>query len=290
MGKIVTKRRMADIGFEVVGSLLIALGIYNFAVEAQFPMTGFSGISIILYRLLGMPIGMSTILLNIPVALCCYKLLGRGFFLRSIRCMVISSLCIDYVAPLLPTYQGDRMLAALCTGVLAGLGYAIIYLRNSSTGGSDFIILSVKALKPHLSLGKIAFLSDVLIVLAGGILFRDVDGIIYGMLINFLLAVAVDKVMYGISAGKLALIVTQDRSAMCQAIDRCCGRGSTILQGQGGYQQEEKQVVLCACNNKQMHLVQQAAKAQDPASFVIVLESNEVLGEGFHRPQVGERG
>ena len=95
MGKIVTKRRMADIGFEVAGSLLIALGIYNFAVEAQFPMTGFSGISIILYRLLGMPIGMSTILLNIPVALCCYKLLGRGFFLRSIRCMVISSLCID---------------------------------------------------------------------------------------------------------------------------------------------------------------------------------------------------
>ena len=290
MGKIVTKRRMADIGFEVAGSLLIALGIYNFAVEAQFPMTGFSGISIILYRLLGMPIGMSTILLNIPVALCCYKLLGRGFFLRSIRCMVISSLCIDYVAPLLPTYQGDRMLAALCTGVLAGLGYAIIYLRKSSTGGSDFIILSVKALKPYLSLGKIAFLSDVLIVLAGGILFRDVDGIIYGMLINFLLAVAVDKVMYGISAGKLALIVTQDGSAMCQAIDRCCGRGSTILQGQGGYQQEEKQVVLCACNNKQMHLVQQAAKAQDPASFVIVLESNEVLGEGFHRSQVGERG
>ena len=91
MGKIVTKRRMADIGFEVAGSLLIAFGIYNFAVEAQFPMTGFSGISIILYRLLGMPIGMSTILLNIPVALCCYKLLGRGFLLRSIRCMVISS-------------------------------------------------------------------------------------------------------------------------------------------------------------------------------------------------------
>ena len=53
---------------------------------------------------------------------------------------------------------------------------------------------------------------------------------------------------------------------------------------------EDRQVVMCACNNKQMHLVQQAAKAQDPTSFVIVLESNEVLGEGFHRPQVGERG
>ena len=104
-----------------------------------------------------MPIGMSTILLNIPVALCCYKLLGRGFFLRSIRCMVISSLCIDYVAPLLPTYQGDRMLAALCTGVLAGLGYAIIYLRNSSTGGSDFIICRSKRSSPICPWGRSPF-------------------------------------------------------------------------------------------------------------------------------------
>lgn len=71
--------------------------------------------------------------------------------------MIVSSLIIDYVAPLFPVYQGDRLLAALCTGVFGGIGYAIIYTRNSSTGGSDFIIMAVKALKPHLSLGNIAF-------------------------------------------------------------------------------------------------------------------------------------
>ena len=71
--------------------------------------------------------------------------------------MIISSLIIDYVAPLFPVYQGDRLLAALCTGVFGGIGYAMIYTRNSSTGGSDFIIMAVKALRPHLSLGNIAF-------------------------------------------------------------------------------------------------------------------------------------
>lgn len=71
--------------------------------------------------------------------------------------MIVSSLIIDYVAPLFPVYQGDRLLAALCTGVFGGIGYAIIYTRNSSTGGSDFIIMAVKALRPHLSLGNIAF-------------------------------------------------------------------------------------------------------------------------------------
>ena len=61
--------------WELVGSIFVAIGIYNFAVQAKFPMTGFSGISIILYRLVHIPIGFSTILLNIPVAILCYRLL-----------------------------------------------------------------------------------------------------------------------------------------------------------------------------------------------------------------------
>lgn len=276
-----TRDFLSEIGIEILGSFLIAIGIYNFAVNASFPMTGFSGISIIFYRLFGLPIGLTTIVLNIPVALLCWKLLGRGFFFRSLRCMVISSLMIDYLAPLLPVYEGSRLLAAICTGVLAGFGYAMIYMKNSSTGGSDFIIMAVKALKPYLSLGKIAFWSDVGIILAGGILFRDVDGIIYGMIVNYLFAVAVDKVMYGIDAGKLALIVTEKGKEVTETIENCCQRGSTILKGMGGYQQDEKHVVMCACNNKQMYLVQQAVKEVDPKSFIIILESNEVLGEGF---------
>lgn len=151
-------KKMADqLFWELIGSIFIAVGIYNFAVQAKFPMTGFSGISIILYRLLHVPIGLSTIILNIPVAILCYRLLGRKFFISSLRCMVLSSVLIDYVAPLFPVYEGSRLLAALCTGVFGGIGYALIYTKNSSTGGSDFIIMAVKAIKPHLSLGKIAF-------------------------------------------------------------------------------------------------------------------------------------
>lgn len=275
--------------WEIIGSMFIAAGIYNFAVQAKFPMTGFSGISIILYRLFNIPIGLSTIALNIPLALICYKLLGKKFFVSSIRCMVLSSLMIDYVAPLFPVYQGDRLLAALCTGVFGGIGYVLIYSKNSSTGGSDFIIMAVKAIKPHLSLGKIAFLSDIGIILVGGILFKDIDGIIYGMVVNFIFAVAVDKLMYGINAGKLALIVTDHGQLICQVIDECCQRGTTILKGQGGYNNQDKQVVMCACSNKEMFHVQQAVKKADPQSFLIVLESNEVHGEGFKMVQIGEQ-
>ena len=273
--------------WELGGSVLIAIGIYNFAVQAAFPMTGFSGISIILYQLFNIPIGLSTILMNIPLAAICYKLLGRKFFISSLRCMFISSVVIDYLAPLFPVYTGSRLLAALCTGIFAGAGYALIYTRNSSTGGSDFIIMAVKALKPHLSVGKIAFCSDIGIILLGGILFKDVDGIIYGMIVNYIIAIVADKIMYGMNSGKMTLIVTEQGQKVCQVIDDCCQRGSTILHGEGGYQGDEKQVVMCACSNKEMYAVQQAVKDADPQSFMIVLESNEVHGEGFKMVQIG---
>ncbi|MBO5071304.1 MAG: YitT family protein [Roseburia sp.] len=283
------KNTVEQFFWEVLGSILIAASIYNFAVQAEFPMTGFSGISIILYRLSGVPIGLSTIILNVPVAALCYKLLGRRFFISSVRCMIITSVFIDYIAPLFPVYEGSRLLAALCTGVIGGIGYALIYMQNSSTGGSDFIIMAVKAVKPYISLGKIAFLSDVGIILVGGILLKDMDGIIYGMIVNYLFAVVVDKMMYGINAGKMALIVTRHGEKICALIDECTKRGSTILPAQGGYSGEAKQVVLCACNNKEMYLVQQAIKNEDPESFLIVLESNEVHGEGFRTVQIGEK-
>ena len=276
--------------YETIGSFLIAVGIYNFAVLSEFPMTGFSGIAIILYRLFDFPIGLTTIVLNIPVAILCYRVLGRGFFLRSLRCIVISSIMIDVVAPYLPMYQGDRLLSAICAGVLGGLGYALIFMQNSSTGGTDFIIMAVKAKKPHLSLGKISFILDVGIVLAGGLIFEDVDGIIYGMMISYLFAVVIDKVMYGINSGKMTLIVTTRGREVVEIIEKTIGRGSTILKGYGGHKNnEEKSVVMCACNNKQMYVLEKAVEATDEAAFIIILESNEVYGEGFKMIAGGEK-
>lgn len=278
----------ADVAAEGVGSFLIAISLYNFALAAQFPMTGFSGISMIFYRLLAWPIGLTTLVLNIPVAALCWKLLGRSFFLRSVRCMIISSVLIDYVAPLLPVYQGDRLLAAICAGVLNGLGAALIYLRNSSTGGMDFIILAAKSVRPHLSLGKIAFVADVGIVIIGGLIFHDNDGIIYGIIINYIFAIVVDKSMYGINAGKLALIVTDKGTEIAHTIGENPGRGTTILEAKGGYKLAHRDVVLCACSSKEMFLVERAVKQQDPDAFTIIMESNEVLGSGFHNIRVAE--
>lgn len=276
------KKWSIDILMDILGGILIALGTYNFATLAQFPMAGLNGIALIFYHLWGLPIGRTALLLNIPIALICFPILGRQYFLRSVRTIIITSVIMDYLAPLFPVYTGDRMLAAICAGVLSGLGYALIYMRDTSTGGADFIMLSIKALKPHFSLGKITFIMDGLIVLLGTVMVsRDIDSLIYGMIITFLLSVVVDKVMYGIDAGKMTLIVTDQAQEVADMIDQVTGRGCTFLKGEGSYSKEEKAVVMCACNNKQMYSIRSSIKKIDPKAFIIIVESNEVVGEGF---------
>ena len=273
---------LADILADIAGGILIAAGAYNFAEAAEFPLVGINGIALVFHHLMDLPIGVTAIVLNIPIAIICYKMLGRNFFFRSIRSMIITSLIIDMAAPLLPVYEGDRMLAAICTGVLSGIGYAIIYLRDSSTGGTDFVILSIKSKNPHLSIGKISFALEAVIILIGTVaVSRQMDALIYGMLISYIMSAVMDKVMYGIASGKMTLIVTQKPKEVAEKISQVAGRGATFLKAKGSYEGEEKDVVMCACSNKQMFSIRKAAREVDPEAFLIILESNEVVGEGF---------
>lgn len=281
MGKSKGKELAMDLVADVVGNMLIAIGVYNFAANSGFPVAGISGIALIFYHLFGLPIGVMTVVLNIPIVLLCYKLLGKEFLLKSLKTMIIAWPLMDIVAPMLPVYSGDRMLSAICVGVFSGLGYAMIYLRNSSTGGADFIIMSIRAIKPHLSIGKIAFATDVVIVGLGGYLFGDTESVIYGMILTYILSTVVDKVMYGIDAGKMTLVVTDHSKEVAEKIDEMTERGCTFLRGVGSYSGEEKMVVMCACSNKEMHKVHKAVKEVDNRAFVITMESNEVRGEGF---------
>ncbi len=271
-----------DILVDAAGGMMIAAGVYNFALNADFPVAGFSGIAIILYHLLGIPVGIGTILLNVPVAALCYKFLGRTFFLKSLKSVLIMSVLTDYVAPLFPVYEGDRLLAALCMGVLCGAGFALIFMRGSSTGGQDFITLSVKKVRPHFSLGSITFALDIVTIVLGSVLvFREVDGFIYGIIVTWLIANVMDRIMYGIYEGKMTLIVTEQGAEVAARIDEYSGRGSTILQGRGSYSGRKKDIVMCACNNKQMYAIKKMVHEIDSKAFTIIMESNEVVGEGF---------
>ena len=167
-------------------------------------------------------------------------------------------------------------------GVLTGIGYALIFMRGSSTGGQDFITVAIRKARPHMTLGIITFVLDMITILLGSlIVFKEVDGFIYGVIVTYLMASVMDRIMYGIDEGKMTLIVTEKGREVAQKIDQYSGRGSTILKGTGSYSSREKDVVMCACNNKEMYTIKRIVGQVDPEAFTIIMESNEVVGEGF---------
>ena len=281
MEKFNFKKFSKELLIDIVGGLLLAFAVYNFASNAGFPIAGISGIALIIFHLTGLPMGATTIALNIPIIIICYKFLGRDFFIRSIKTMIISSFLLDYVAPLFPVYEGDRLLAAICTGVLQGFGFGMIYSMDTSTGGMDFVIMTIRKLKPYMSIGKITLIIDVIVVGIGGFLIGDVESVIYGFILTYLVSMVVDKYMYGLDAGKVTFIVTEHGKEVAEKISDLTERGSTLLKAKGSFTNQDKDVVMCACNNKQMHLVQEAVKKVDREAFLITMESNEVRGEGF---------
>ncbi len=283
-----TDNKWKNLLLEIVGCFLSALGVYTFAVAAAVPVTGVAGICAIVYRLVGLPIGITNIVLNIPIVLICFRYLGRDFFLRSVRCMIFFAAFSDFVLPVLPIYTGDRMLATLCGGAIMGIGDALIYMQNTSTGGMDFITMAIKVKRPHMPFGNLTFGAALVVILANGFVFRDVDSIIYGLILNFLASYIINRMMFGFNACMMALIVTKDGRAACAEIDRTVDRGSTILRGYGGYKQDQRDVVLCACSNKQLYVIEKAMKRLDPGSFIIMLQANEVQGEGFRRLELGK--
>lgn len=270
---------------DLAGGVLFALGIYTFAGPADFAPGGISGLALIAKHLFGLPVGTATLLLNIPIIFISYRIIGRQFLLRSARTMIFTTILLDLVFPRFPVYTGERLLAAAFSGVFVGAGLGIIYLRGSSTGGMDFLNLSLRKCFPHLSLGRIVLMTDAVVIGLGGLAFRDIDAVLYGVVFSFATSRVLDHVLYGAGGGKLALVITRNGPAVARHIGETVHRGATLLQATGAYSGESRHLLLCTCGKSEIVKVRQAAYAIDPGAFVTITDASEVLGEGFQPPE-----
>lgn len=178
--------------YDVIGSVFIGVSIVCFAVAADFAPGGVNGIAVMANYLENIPIGLATILINIPIILFTFRSLGKAFFLYSVKTMVICSFLIDYVLCRLPLYHGSRLLAAILAGITAGIGYSLIFNEGSSTGGTDFIIAAIKNKKPKMTFGLLAFAVKGIIVLLSIFVFKEALAFIYGIVYTIVTSVALD--------------------------------------------------------------------------------------------------
>ncbi|MBR1897043.1 MAG: YitT family protein [Pyramidobacter sp.] len=189
------KKLAAALGADIAASLLIGASIVVFAQNADFAPGGVNGMGLILNHLTGLPIGQLILMINVPLVLVCFRFLGVRFFLASLKTMLISSWFIDHVAVLLPAYHGSHWLAAVFSGLFAGAGFALVYLQNSSTGGTDFLIMTGKKLRPSMSIGQLTQLLDGSVIIAGAFVLRRTEAVLLGLVYTVVCSLCIDLVM-----------------------------------------------------------------------------------------------
>ncbi|MFR8547079.1 MAG: YitT family protein [Lachnospiraceae bacterium] len=275
------KEFLVDILCDIAGSILYSVGIYTFAKTADFAPGGISGLALIMNHLWGLPIGTMSLVLNIPLILISYKICGRSFMIKSLRTMLFCTFFLDIVFPFTPAYTGSPLMAALYSGVFIGAALAIFYSRGTSSGGTDFLTVTIKVLRPHLSIGVVTMAIDLFIIALGGPVFRNVDAILYGLLTTFITSITIDKIMFGMASGALAIIITDKGQEIADRIGTITGRGSTAIRAMGTYTKQDRDVLLCACSDVQSHMVIQTVHEIDENAFIMMTNTSQVLGEGF---------
>lgn len=275
------RRTVIDGACFVAGGICFGAAVSLFISPAAIAPGGVTGLAVLCDYLFGLPTGIGTVLLNLPLLFFAWRRLGARFLLRTVIGLSISSLCIDLFAAVLPPFQCDRLLAALFGGVLTGAGLGLIYLRGGSTGGTEIGALLLRRKFPQLSMGNLILLVDAAVVLLSAVVFAQIESALYAAVTVFLTAQIADRLIYGGQTAKFAVIVSKKGKAVTNAVLHQLQRGVTALQAIGGYTGEQQQLLICAVGRSQAHILRDTVRQVDPTAFVIFATADEIFGEGF---------
>lgn len=270
----------ADIAVVIFGTMLYAAGVYFFTSPADIAPGGVIGIATILNKLWGIPIGVLTFSMNIPLVILAFIYLGKKLAVKTLIALVTFSLTVDSLLSFFPAYTGDKLIASIFGGALIGLGLGTVYTRDATTGGFDVINWLIQKKLPYLKIGTITLATDVVIFLLAALAFRHVDAVLYSGISVFVTIKVIDLIMYGMSESKLMLIITDRPHPISEEILKL-QRGVTRLKAVGAYSGEEKNVIMCAAAKNQYTRVKRIVTAIDPKAFIIITNAGEVFGEGF---------
>lgn len=283
------KKQLKSYAIITLGSLIFALSFNWFFAVNAVSMGGITGLAQVLNVLFpGLPVGMATILLNIPLFLAGWKFIGFHLLASSLFSMTVSSAAMDIISLFYTFPKTDPMLAAVCGGALMGAGLGIVFSQGATTGGTDIIARLLKLKFPWLPMGKLILVPDGVVLILAALAFGRVEAALYGAIALYVSAKVMDAVLYGLNASKVAYIISENWQAISAAILELLDRGATILNATGAYSGQEKHVLLVAFRQREIVEIKKLVHEADPTAFLIVCDAHDVLGEGFREYQKEE--
>jgi uncharacterized membrane-anchored protein YitT (DUF2179 family) len=259
-----------------VGGAVIGVGINGLLIPHRFVSGGVTGLALIIHYLIpALSVAVIYAVANIPLFLAGWFFISRRFFLYSIAGTMLFSAAIAWVdLGVIPVH--DKLLAAILAGLIMGTGSGIILKSMGSAGGTDILsVILIERFSIRLGTTRLAF--NIIVLAAAAALF-SVEDALYTLIYLYVSARITDLVVTGLSQRKAIFIISPRWQEISRGILEEIHRGVTILRGQGGYSQQEQQILYTVVTFQEMATLKQIVRRNDPAAFVVVTDTTEVMG------------
>lgn len=275
---------MLDLAYVTLGAFLIAVGVNWIFVPNQIVTGGLTGIGILVEYAFHLPISITTLLLNVPLFIAGWRMLGgQAFGYKTLYGFLILSLFIQLTTAMrtIPL-TNEPLLASIYGGAVLGAGIGIVFRGRGTTGGTDLLARLVQKLT-GISPGVLLLAIDGTIIASAAVMF-SVERILYALVSLYVTGKTIDFIQEGLSRSKVAYIISPSHDQIKREVLHSLDRGVTQLRAVGGYTGEDREILLCVVSQSEVTKLKEVVRAIDPDAFVIVSDAHEVLGEGFRLP------
>ena len=274
-------KRWFDLMLVLVGNVIYAFTVKLFVLPANLMSCGTTGIGLGLNHMLGVPLTGFVFVFNVAMLALGWWILGRSFAMTT----VVSSLFYPIALEILNRVLGDLviteniLLNVVFAGMGLGLSLGMVLRGGASTGGMDIPTLILKK-KLHIPVPVSLWACDFCILLSQ-MMFHPLEDLLHGILLIIVISIALNKVMLLGTSKTEVKIVSHEADRIREAILSRVDRGVTMLQGRGGYLQENTEVILSVVSNHELPKIESLARDIDPNCFMIISRVTEVWGRGF---------
>jgi len=272
--------------FIIAGCLITSIGFNLFIIPAHLLTGGLSGIAIIFHYMMNWPIGVQLLFQNIPIVYLAYRVFGRQYAFDTSIGTVLFSVCID-ATNFLTYYEvvKDTMLNAVFGGVMAGIGFGIVFRANANTGGLDVVGAVVKKYYSY-DMGSVIFVLNCVIIFMSAWLF-NLESALFTLISIYLTAELTNRVVAGFNREKSIIVISPKAEELAVVIMDHVNRGVTFVKGEGAFTRQKKNILFIVVRLTQVSKIKLIVDEIDPTAFMIVSDTSEVSGRGFTLDSVG---
>lgn len=288
MNKKVFLKEFKRYAFMVLGCLSYALSLKMFLEPNNIVGGGVSGAASLIHLLTGLPTGLFIVLINAPILIFGFKMMGWKFILRCFITTGCLSLATEFWELVLPEPQvlteiitSEGVLASLYGGLLQGIGIGLFIKYETSSGGTELLGRLTHKVMPFATIATHVAIFDGLVVVLGAFFLNSLENILFALILIFVSAKVSDLIVMGFAKAKLCYIITTKAEEIADFLISHSPRGVTFIEGEGMYSKTPKGVLLTCVKNTQVVALKASIKELDENAFVIVTEANEVYGKGF---------